>query len=192
MKRIILTDRDKQIIQFLKDFKVADTNTLANIFFNGSARPTQRRLKHLTEHGYIKNFQENINLHKIHYVNKKPIQIKHNLILSSFITELKKLDIEIIKYKVPYKFKNIIADMFICFKYRNSTYIYFVEVENTKKFDLDKYLKLFDSGEYKEVFPVMPPILVISNKTVPKEINKLTIVDVKTDFSNIENFIFNL
>ena len=53
MKRIILTNRDNQIIEFLQNYKIANTSTIANIFFNGSKRPCNRRLKHLKEHGFI-------------------------------------------------------------------------------------------------------------------------------------------
>ena len=34
MKRIILTDRDKEIMEFLNDFKCATTTTISNMFFN--------------------------------------------------------------------------------------------------------------------------------------------------------------
>ena len=95
MKKIILTERDKEIIQFLKDFKCSTTKTISNIFFNSSIRPTQRRLKYLSEHGYIKSYQENVITEKIHYVKKKPTNIKHALILSEFIGKLKLEDIEI-------------------------------------------------------------------------------------------------
>ena len=102
MKRIVITERDKEIIQFLKDFKVATTTTIADIYFNSSIRPCQRRLKHLSEHGYIKSYQENIITEEIHYVRKKPVNLKHALILSEFIAKLKINNIEILKYKVPY------------------------------------------------------------------------------------------
>ena len=56
MKRIVLTDRDNKIIEFIKDFKAATTSTIADMFFP-SLRTAQRRLKHLSQHGYIKAHQ---------------------------------------------------------------------------------------------------------------------------------------
>ena len=47
MKRIILTKRDEEIIKFLNDYKCANTSTITNIFFNGSKRSCNRRLKNL-------------------------------------------------------------------------------------------------------------------------------------------------
>lgn len=186
MKRIVLTDRDKEIIQFLKDFKVATTTTISDLYFNSSIRPCQRRLKYLSEHGYIKSHQENVITEKIHYVGRKPINLKHALILSEFISKLKLEDIEILKYKVPYKLENIIADAFIAIKKDNRNYIYFVEVENTKQFDLSKYEKLYYNRDWKDIFPVFPGIIVITNKKVNR--NKLfNIIEIRLDLSNIKN-----
>ena len=188
MKRIILTDRDKEIIQFLKDFKVATTTTISDLYFNSSLRPCQRRLKYLYEHGYIKSYQENVISEKIHYVKRKPINLKHALILSQFIAQLKINNIEILKYKVPYKISNVIADAFIAIRINSQNYIYFVEVENTKKFDLNKYEKLYYSRYWKEMFPIFPGIIVITDKKV--DINrKFEIIEIKLNLSDIKDKI---
>lgn len=188
MKRIILTDRDKEIIQFLKDFKVATTTTISQIYFNSSIRPCQRRLKYLSEHGYIKSYQETVITEKIHYAKRKPINLKHALVLSEFIAKLKIQNIEILKYKVPYQISNIIADAFIAIRINNQNYIYFVEVENTKKFNLDKYEKLYYSRIWKETFPIFPNILVITDKKINRN-EKLNIIDIKLDLSNLKEKI---
>lgn len=188
MKRIIITDRDKEIIQFLKDFKVASTNTISDLFFNSSLRPCQRRLKYLCEHGYINSYQENVITEKIHYVKRKPTNLQHALILSEFIAKLKTQNIEVIKYKVPYKFENIIADAFIAIRANNKNLIYFVEVENTKQFDLEKYEKLYYSRNWKDTFPIFPGIIVISDKPI-KINNKFNIISIKLNLNDIEGKI---
>ncbi|WP_122639874.1 replication-relaxation family protein [Romboutsia sp. Marseille-P6047] len=188
MKKIIITDRDKEIIQFLKDFKVATTTTISDLYFNSSVRPCQRRLKYLSEHGYIRSYQENVITEKIHYVRKKPINLKHALILSQFISKLKVNNINLLKYKVPYKLENIIADAFIAINVNGQNKIYFVEVENRKKFDLDKYEKLYYSRKWKDVFPVFPDIIVVSNKHVSKHTN-FNIINIKLDLNNLEKLI---
>lgn len=191
MKKIVLQDRDNKIIEFLRDFKCATTSTISDLFFNGSIRPTQRRMKFLTEHGYIRAYQENVITEKIYYIKRKPIQLKHSLILSSLIAELKKHDVEILKYKVSYKLDHVIADCFLAIRYNNKNYIYFIEIENTKKFDLKKYEDLYFSRSWKNVFPLFPNILVVSNRVVNKN-NKLSITNIKLDFSNINDLIKDL
>ena len=82
---IRLTPRDEAIIEFLNEVKVADTQTLCNIFFNGKLRASQLRLKALVDYKYIKAYRENVISQNIYYVKRKPSQIKHSLILSRFI-----------------------------------------------------------------------------------------------------------
>ena len=190
MKRIILTDRDYKIIEFIKDFKAATTSTIADMFFP-SLRTAQRRLKYLVEHGYIKAYQEHITLEKIYYINKRPSQLKHSLILSSFIAELKKANIEILKYKVQFKLGNTIPDCLLVLRYNNKNYIYLVEVENTKAFNVKKYEDLYYSRAYKDKLPAFPSIVVISDRTVKKS-DKFDVIDIKLDFSNIDKFIDKL
>ena len=107
-----------------------------------------------------------------------------DLILNS----MKINNIEILKYKVPYKISDVIADAFIAMRVNNQNYIYFVEVENTKKFDLNKYEKLYYSRFWKEMFPVFPSIIVITDKKINMN-EKLNIIDIKLDLSNLKEKI---
>lgn len=188
---IKITERDKKIIEFLTEIKVANTTTLSNVFFNGKTRATQLRLKALTDNGYVKYYRQNVITQNSYYVKRKPVQLKHSLILSSFIGELYKLNIEVLKIKVPLKISNIISDGFICIKHNDNVHIFLVEVENTKKFDTDKYLKLLKEETYKEKFPIMPTIIVITDKTIKVD-DLLDIIHLKTDLSNMENLIMKL
>ena len=77
---IRLTQRDEAIIEFLNEVKVADTQTLCNIFFNGKLRASQLRLKALVDYKYLKVYRENIISQNVYYVKRKPTQMKHSLI----------------------------------------------------------------------------------------------------------------
>lgn len=186
-----LTERDKKIIEFLEEVKCADTQTICNIFFNGALRACQIRLKKLVEFRYIKVYRENIISPNIFYINRKPIQLKHSLILSRFIGQLYALGIEVIKYRVPLKVGNIIADGFICIRYNGEVKIFLVEVENAKYFKTEKYVELKAAGGYKEKLPYMPPIIVITDKKVKTD-PTLDIITLKIDLSNIENLLVKL
>lgn len=171
MKRIILTERDNNIIEFLNNYKCATTSTISKLFFNDSLRPCNRRLKHLREHGFIKSSQEYISTEKIHYINKKPTQLKHSCICSQFACMMK-LNDNIIKEKIEFKIGNVRCDLLMI---NDKPEIYLIEICNTKPFDLNKYVKLKRSLVWRELLPVFPNIIVISDKPVKKS-NELNII----------------
>lgn len=184
MKRIVLTKRDDEIIKFLQEYKCATTSTIAQIFFNNSKRPTTRRLKLLREHNLITSSQEFVCLEQVHYLNKKPKQLKHTIIETNFIAKLYQNNIEILKLKKEFKIGFVRCDLLMVCKINNKNFIYFIEVCNTKPFDINKYIKLKDSNLWKEYFPVFPSIIVISDKTI----NITKALDIIKIDLNLENF----
>ncbi len=142
MSRFKLTDRDVKIIDFLKNNKCADTMTLSNIFFNGSLRSCQHRLKKLCDNGDLKAFRENILSQNIYYVKKKPTSFKHALKVTQFIAELHKLGIEILKIKTPFKCGNLIADSLIICRVNGDVKILWIRAtEKSSKTDNDILIK---------------------------------------------------
>lgn len=187
--RVRLQQRDNEIIEFLKNCKCADTFTIHSIFFKDcKIRTTQIRLQKLEEAGYIKSFREDILKPKIYYVKNKPKNYKHAIKVSQFIGELHKQNIEILKYKVPYKVGNIIADGLFVIKMNDDVKILFLEVELQKYFNLNKYNELYYSRAWKEVFPIFPNIVVVSDKRVDTD-KKFNIIKIDTEFKNIDDII---
>ena len=191
MSRVKLQDRDVKIIEFLKDNKVADTQTLSNIFFNGSLRSCQHRLKKLVDNGDLKVFRENILSQNIYYVKKKPSSWKHALKVTQFIAELHKLGIEILKIKTPFKCGNLIADSLIICRVNGDVKILWLEVELTKFFNLTKYEDLYYSRKWKEVLPTFGAIVTVSDKNV-KTNDKFNIIKIDTEFKNIDELLRHL
>lgn len=60
-----------------------------------------------------------------------------------------------------------------------------LEVELTKFFNLEKYEELYYSRAWKEVFPIFPNIVVVSDKKV-KTNNEFNIINIDTEFKNVE------
>lgn len=178
---IKLTSRDFAIIDFLKEFKVADTSTLQSLFFNSQAT-TERRLKLLTTHGYIKRNRNDILSEYYYYIKRKPTNIKHALIVSKLYAKIKS-SYEIIVYKKEYelKYKNITlrADLMTVLKIEGRLVPVLYEVDLSKAYK-DKYTDYINSSYYKFKFPIAPKIAVVSNRT-PKssiEIKWLKINDI--------------
>lgn len=181
---IKLTERDYQIIDFLKNVKVAYTNTINILFFN-SLRACQSRLKKLVDGKYIRCFRPNKFSQNIYYIGIRCSNWKHKIIFSNLIGKLKELDIEVIKYVTPIKISSIIADGFIAIKKNDINQIYLVEVELTKYFNVKKYEDLYYNRGYKEKFPVMPGILVITDKNIDTNA-KLNIKKSKLDLTDLK------
>ena len=191
MSRVKLQDRDVKIIEFLKNNKCADTTTLSNIFFNGSLRSCQHRLKKLCDNGDLKVFRENILSQNIYYTKKKPSSWKHALKVTQFIAELHKLGIEVLKIKTPYAIGNMIADSLIVVRINGEVKILWLEVELTKFFDLSKYENMYYSRKWKEVLPSFGSIVVVSDKKV-KTNDKFNIIKIDTEFKNIDELLRHL
>ena len=182
---IKLTERDYAIIRFLKDVKVAYTSTIDILFFN-SLRACQNRLKKLVEYKYIKCFRPDIFSQNIYYVGARCNNWKHKIVFSNLLKKLKEIGIEVIKYVTPMNISNIIADGFIAIKNNGVNQIYLVEVELTKYFNINKYEDLYYHRKYKEKFPIMPSILVISDKKINNTNSKLSIKKCGLNLSDLE------
>ena len=186
-----LTERDIEIIEFIKQCGVVDTQTICKIYFDGGLRTCQIRLKKLVDNKYIKKIERETFLEQnVFYINKKPKQIKHKLLFSKFVAELQSLGAEILKIKSPLRIDNVIADGFIAYKLGGENKILLVEIELTKYFNLKKYEELYYSKKWKDMFPVFPSIVVISDKRVEKS-TRYTVIDIKTNFEDMKNIYFN-
>ena len=178
--------RDEEIKQFLEAVGVADTNTLANIYFNGGIRQTQKRTKQLVENGFIKCFRPSIFEQNIFYSKTKCKNYKHKIVFSQLIGELYRLNIEVLKYKTPYKINECIADGIVVIRIDNEVRIYYVEVELSKKLNTDKYLKLHYERAYKEAgLPFEPSILCITDKNINMDNTVLDIRVINLKFDNL-------
>ena len=185
---MIITDRDQNIKKFIDEMNICDTKSLSIIFFNGSLRSCQARMKKLTTINYVKCFREGIPGQNIFYTGRKPVQWKHKIVCSQIIAELMKNNIEILKYRPHFKIDKVIVDLLLVLRINGEIKIYYTEIENSKKLNVDKYLDLHYKKSYKEYFPFEPSILCVSRKKVPKD-NTLDIRDCKYDLSNLIDVI---
>jgi hypothetical protein len=185
-------DRDREIVEFIKEFKCVNAELTRDIFFPGcSLRVAQNRLKILHDNKLIKKFRRTQVDPYVYYYKVKPQQVEHNFLLVKFIAELKKLGSEILKAKKHMTIDNVIADGFIAFSMNGNNYIALIECENTKKFNYQKYFDLYNSGAWTEFFPSFPLIIVVTNKEV-EESSLFKVIRLNSNFDNLENLIINL
>lgn len=181
-----ITKRDIEILNFLKEVCVADTSTLSILFFNGSIRRCNQRLKILKDNKKVKCFRESVLSKNIYYIGRKPANWKHKIIFSQLLAELKLKEIEVLKYRSSFKIGSLIADGLIVINDSGEVKIYFVEGERTKKLDINKYELLYYSREWENILPVMPGILCITDKNINTDHKVLNIKSCKWDLSNLK------
>ena len=183
---ICITDRDEKIKHFISDVGVCDTKTLHILFFpNTTIRNAQKRMKQLVDANYIKCYRENVISQNVYFI-RKPKNIPHKIKFSQLLAEIKMQNIELLKYKCPFSIGDVIADGLIVIKDRGKVKVYFVEAERTKKLDVSKYENLYYSRAWREVFPVMPRILCITDKKINTDNKVLNIRVCKWDLSDLK------
>ena len=184
----IVTDRDKKIIELVEQLKVVDVFTVDNILFKNTKcnRVCQRRLTNLAEFNRIKRWRPNQISPYIYYLGRRPGNIDHALLLSRFVAHINILGGEVVKLKREWLiYEGIRIDLFIGYKMNDKNYIAVVEAENTKNFNI-KYEKLEEyylTGAYKELFPIMPKVICITDK--PFKHGSLEVITIDTEFKNI-------
>ena len=179
-----ITSRDRAVIEFITEFKVANTSTIAEVFFP-SKISCYRRLQVLTNCKELKRIRDNINSEYV-YFKKCPKQFRHSLLVTDFYRELYKKS-DIVSFKIEPSMGSIRPDAVFGYTYHCKTYVGLLEVEiSNKGFNFGKYEKFYSSGEYKSYLPVMPTVFIVGDKVKLPEQSDINYVVIQTDFSNFK------
>ena len=192
-KGVRLTENDNNILNFLALYKCASTATLWRVFYKDKTlRAAQKRLKRLYDGKVLKRSRDNVLQEWVYYRQVKPTQWKHSLILSSFVGKLHEIGVKIIKEKRPYEVGSMVADGLLVFEFFGKERIALIEVCNTNYMDIEKYEKMYRSRVWVNKFGgEFPLVIALSDKKV-KESQHVKPITLKTDFSDLENLLFNL
>lgn len=154
------TDADYMAIDFLQSFKVASTETLAEIFYNGKIRTAQHRLRQLAEKKLVRRSREYVTNQYIYYT-KKPSQLRHSLLVTDFYRELHKYTSSIVFFAKETDICGKRPDAVFGYRINQTEYLGLLEVEiSNKGFDCDKYR----NSKFVNYFPVVPKLFIISNQ----------------------------
>lgn len=182
---MIVTERDKKVLNFIEKFNVATTDTIQELFYP-SIRVAQHRLKLMYDNKLLKRERDHFTAQYIYYI-RKPKQLRHDLLLTDFYREMNRLtDIEL--FEKEFTIDNVRPDGLIAYRYKGKSYIACIEVQIANiALDVEKYEKLFKSGKYKKYFPVFPLVYAITNKKIPY--TELKIIRVNEDMSNLKEVL---
>ncbi|MDU6263737.1 MAG: hypothetical protein E6600_04475 [Anaerocolumna aminovalerica] len=175
----MLTTRDVEIKDFLDNYKVATTSTIAHFFFP-SQWAAYKRLKYLVDHKQIKRIRDSIN-NEYMYFAKRPKQLRHSLLVTEFYREFSN-QYQVVNFKIEPVLRNIRPDAVFGYVKNGKNYIGLLEVEiSNKGFNFNKYEKFYSSYEYKNYFPVMPNIFIVTDKNITRINNNIKYKIIKTE-----------
>ena len=198
---IRLTNRDIQIIEFLKEFRVASTSDLMELFnFNQSG--INRRMKQLMEefkdikkidyrptyNFYNDKYECKLKNENVYYWKRKSKSIEHDLLINKVYMELlNNKDFVIKEFKREYRITlddfTVIVDGYILIGYSNREYEYLLELENNKNWNYKKYYKLEQEGI------ILPPLVICTNRRIVNYCKNLEIIKIKLNLSDIDKWL---
>lgn len=157
----MLTARDTRVIDFLEEFKAADTSTIQSMFFS-SRRVALNRLTGLVNAREIKRERYSVSLEYVYYI-KRPTQLKHCVTVSAQVAKFCKSR-NVVCYKSEPKLGSVRPDAMIGYIDHGVEKVALLEVElSNKGLDIEKYHR-FEQSERKAIFPDRPRIIVITDR----------------------------
>jgi len=183
----MMTTRDKQILDFLDEYKIASTSTIATLFFP-SRIAAYKRLQILSKSHLVKRMRDSVNNEYL-YFKKMPKQLKHSLLVTDFYRELHKYT-EVLNFKIEPLLGDIRPDAIFGYKHRGKTNIGLLEVEiSNKGFNYAKYERFYNAELYKQFLPIMPIVFVVGNNIKLPMDSRVDYRVLKTDLLNIKGVL---
>ena len=154
------TLRDLLVVEFIREYKVAQTSTLTELFYK-SKRVAQRRLSELVEHGDLKRSKNGLTSEYLYYI-KTPPNLMHALALTDLLRELsKKVDLR--TYQREFQCGNVRSDCLVTYDAEGKTHNAFIEIQLSGRPNLDKYAQLRRGNAWKEQFQEFPEIIIMTD-----------------------------
>ena len=182
----MITDRDRDIINFIYDIGFLTIEQAGKLFFTDSKVPydlARNRLKKLVKQElYIKAIR-NTETKQLLYVPKesklKRVS-KHDLLVLDYLAELKVLGCEVEAVEVEKDFGGIIPDAYIRFVFNGYRYHQLLEIELRHDYvDINRFNKVKDKI-LQETNNILPTIVIV------QDTNKDYSIDNKTDMEVVQ------
>ncbi|WP_238899390.1 replication-relaxation family protein [Clostridium sp. YIM B02500] len=161
----MLTNRDREILTWIEEYKAITVPQCTQLYFNGNYEGCRRRLKQLEDMSILKSTVSTLLKAKV-YFREKMIS-NHDLLVYEFLKEVKKYGANIIAVKNQPRFLDgeIRPDAFITFSHNGNVFFVLLEIDlthNTPIGKMQKYEELFNSGEVQKQCCGTFPIVIIS------------------------------
>lgn len=184
-KLIELTNRDKEIISFVKEFKAVNTSTIANLYWKDCKQKlilAERRLKLLVENKKLRRDRDSILDSYYYYVGTKVPHFKHSCLIAEAYAQLK-LNYDVLNYKREVQLycrnENLKADLVVILKKDGKPIPLIIECDISRPYAY-KYDSYISDNYWSSKFGVKPTIISIS-KWQPKS-------NIPIEYINVETF----
>jgi len=181
----MITRRDQDIINFLEDFHIATSSQIHRLFFNTSYQYSRERLYKLYQDGILKRTQSTIDNCYAYYIDRKPVQIHHDLIRSELYTNIKTKS-HLLEWVNEQPIENIRPDALCYIENAGIIFPTMIEIHLSNSFNVDKYRGI----DFLALFGVRPRLVICTDRqiTVPA-VKNLSIKIVGTDMSGLDRII---
>ncbi|MCI1478201.1 MAG: hypothetical protein LKH93_19745 [Clostridium beijerinckii] len=191
-----LTQRDREILTWIQDYKSITLSQCTYLFFNANYEGCRRRLKQLESFGLLKSIQNQLLRSRVYYQER--LLTDHDLFIYEFLKVIKVNGGEIIQFQIKpqYMENKIIPDCFIIFSYNGNVFFILLEVDlthytsNTK---MKRYEELYKTGELQKICCKTFPIVVIARPTQGIRYNSYNFNCIYLDlfYNNLNNLLLH-
>lgn len=177
-----MQERDLKILSFLTMCRICTRKQVQELLFtNVHENIPLRRLKKLTDEGYINRKMFNVEGTKnmyVYFLDKQPKKklITHDLYITDFLVKLINNGCEILEFKKSPKIGNIIPDAYIKIKKENKVKRILLEVQISPNDCLSKYKEIKDIIIENTKWPVMPTLYIINNQGLNKKLKNIKVI----------------
>lgn len=191
----MITERDKDIINFIESMGFSSIKNIADMFFTNNRYrydSARKRLKILSEkNGYIKCFQNSDTKELIYVPTESKLKrvSLHNIKVLDYLCNLKLLGCNVEHVELEPVFESIKPDAYICFEFNSYKYYQLLEVQMRHDYvDINRFNKQSVIDEiYKKTNNVLPRIVIIQDTQKDYNENNNTPFDVVQLYTSMED-----
>lgn len=196
----MITDRDKEILKYMCEYKYATIKQLEKIFFKEqqySYNIARRRMDRLVKAGYVNTHKLDTNGKIVYILNDSEEKINppslHRLLVLDVLAELHYLGMDVKEFSVEKVWMDgkVRSDAFIVVDILDKRYRFFLEVHiSNNKHNLEKYSKLYETREVQGYISSnkYPRVLLITDRSY-KNLDCIENVDVVRVDTNLDGLI---
>ena len=177
-----MQERDLKILSFLTVCRICTRKQVQELLFpDVHENIPLRRLKKLTDEGYINRKMFNVEGTKnmyVYYLDKQPKKklITHDLYITDFLVKLIKNEYEILDFKKSPQIGNIIPDAYLKIRKNKRIKRILLEVQISPNDCLSKYKEIKEIIIENTDWPVMPILYVINNQGLNKRMKDIKVI----------------